>query len=303
MGEHAHEPVKAASVVLEPDWTMHEALRVFVRGGLDQLGANAGRAMRSRNVEFLHQARVALRRMRSALKLLQPAAEAVVVLQAELGWLAGELGPARNWDVLIEETLPPIFREYAKGEGAADAETTRLLNAARRRRAQARAIAKAAIASKRYAALARSLQGWLAARNPPTAPQAALTQLAARKLRKRHKRLLREAEGLLQQTPEQRHGVRLDTKRLRYAVEFFGSLFARRAVKEYLRELEQLQDALGELNDAVVAARLLEGLTGAAGLAQFTRGWLASREAASLALAGAALARLSRCKRFWKSAA
>jgi len=303
MSEDPHAPVKAAPIVLESAWSMPEALRVVVRNCRDQLLANAGDAARSRNVEFLHQTRVALRRMRSALRLLKSDDEAVLALRAELRWLAGELGPAREWDVLLEDTLPPILGEYAKTGGTeADTQTTRMLSGARRRRAQARKAACAAIGSERYAAISKRLENWLSAPLPPILPTGALTQFAAREVRKRHNRLLRNAEGFMQQTPEQRHDIRLDTKRLRYAAEFFGSLFAGKVVKRYLRDLTDLQDALGALNDAAAAMQLLEGLPGANGPAPFIRGWLAAREADSLASARKALIRMSRSERFWKSA-
>jgi len=303
MSGDSRVPVKAAHIALEPGWTMHEALRAVLRNCRDQLDANAGSAVRSRNTEFLHQTRVALRRMRSALRLLRSDDEAVGVLRTELKWLAGELGPAREWDVLLEDTLPPILSEYARTGGpAAQGETARVVNGARRRRSRARKAALAAIASERFAAVSVRLENWLSAPPPPVLAAGVLTQLAAIELRKRHRRLLRDAEGLMQQTPEQRHGIRLDTKRLRYAAEFFGSLFASKSAKRYQRALTELQDALGALNDATAAARLLDGLAGDPALEAFMRGWLSARESDSVASAAASLARLACSERFWKSA-
>lgn len=294
MHEGPREPVKAAPVELEPAWSLQEALRSVVRSCLVQLRANHAGAVHSRSSEFLHQARVALRRMRSALKLQPPADDAVSTLRAELEWLAGSLGAARDWDVLLEETLPPISLAYGS--------TTRLLNAARRRRAAARRTARAALSSERYAVLMQALESWLAAPPAHEPAETALAQFAARAMRKRHKRLLRDAADVMRQTPEQRHRIRIDTKRLRYAVEFFVSLFPGKAAKRYLRELQGLQDALGELNDAATATRLLADLPGAEGPAPFIRGWLAARETDSLRSVEAGLARLAECRRFWKSA-
>ena len=104
-------------------------------------------------------------------------------------------------------------------------------------------------------------------------------------------------------TPEQRHRVRIRAKRLRYAAEFFASLFQRKAANRYRRGLAALQDALGALNDTATAKRLLEGLPGAVVPMPFIRGWLAAREFDGLAAAEGALTRLAKCPRFWKAEA
>ena len=293
-------PAKAVPVVLDPAWTLQVALRQMVRGCLDHLRANDGGAASSRDSEYLHQTRVALRRMRSALRLQLPADAAVIALRAELKWLAGSLGTARDWDVLLEDILRPMARAYASAAPAAD--FTRLMNAARRRRTDARRAARAALSSERYAALLQALKNWLGAPFASDPAVDALPQFAARIVRRRHKRLLRDAAGFMQQSPAQRHQVRIDTKRLRYMVEFFLSLFPGKSVNLYRRELAALQDSLGALNDAATAARLLEGLPGADVPAPFIRGWLAARETDSLGAVEAALARLAKCGRFWKSA-
>jgi triphosphatase len=55
---------------------------------------------------------------------------------------------------------------------------------------------------------------------------------------------------------EQRHRLRIQIKKLRYAVEFLESLFSDNAVKPYLAALRQLQDSLGAMNDLAVARTL-----------------------------------------------
>jgi CHAD domain-containing protein len=178
----------------------------------------------------------------------------------------------------------------------------RLINAALRKRAKARADVREALGSARQASLIAGIEHWVA--EAPEAPNVALAlpDYAAAQVRKLHKRLLRDAAALAGGgTPAERHRTRISAKRLRYAVEFFGSLYAAKSVRQYLRELVVLQDSLGSLNDAANASRLLAELPAAGSAAPFIRGWLAAREEDSVAAARLALKRLADSPRFWKS--
>lgn len=302
MSPPATVPVKAAPVVLDPAWDMDRALKAAVGGCLAHFLANAGLAARSRNVEYLHQARVALRRMRSVLRLRQPAEPTLASLLESLRAVSGALGPARDWDVLLETTLPPILRDYAHATRtpAPDAAVQRVLSAAKRRRGSARRAARDALAPEKVDALAGAVERWMDSPAPPDLHLATLVQACAAEVRRRHRRLLRDGAGLVAQDPAQRHQVRIDAKRLRYAVEFCGSLFPPEAVRRYAQDLAGLQDALGALNDSVVAARLLAGLPGAGPAGGFMLGWIAARETDSVAAARQALDRIADSPRFWK---
>ncbi len=255
--------------------------------------------LESEDAEPVHRARVALRRMRSALRLLgKEKNTAVADLRRELRWLAGVLGPARDWDVLLAETLPRIAR--ARG---ASADLRRIAGAARRRQSATRAAAREALSSARYRALKARLARWLRSRDRRAGTEVALTDFAARKIRRRHKRLLRDASGVRAQTPERRHRVRIDGKRLRYTVEFFGPLFPGSHVRRYLRDLVALQDALGAINDAANAVRLLARLHPDAATTRRIQAWFAAREKNGLAEAQRALQRIRAARRFWKAAA
>lgn len=127
-----------------------------------------------------------------------------------------------------------------------------------------------------------------------------LTAFAARHIRKRHRALLAEAQGLRREPWTERHRVRKDAKRLRYLAEHFGSLFPRKALREYVRELAGAQDALGALIDSAVALRLVENLQPGKSVLIFLRGWLAAHDRIHLARAERALRRLEKSPRFWK---
>ena len=62
--------------------------------------------------------------------------------------------------------------------------------------------------------------------------------------------------------PPERHQLRIALKKLRYAAEFFGSLYPRKRTDKYIEALKRLQDDLGHLNDVSVAERLVGDLLG-----------------------------------------
>jgi triphosphatase len=287
-------PVKAARIELDPGASPPAALRLAARSCLAQLEANVPGVLHGHDTEFVHQARVALMRLRSVLRFAAPPEETAARLNAELRPFAAALGAARDWDVLIDQTLPPIAAACR-----ANAAALRLFGAARRERAKARAAMRVAMTSRPYCAALLSVARWLNEPPPGDSAETGLAQFAAARIRGRHKRLLHSASDLAALTPEQLHRVRIDAKRLRYSAECFASLYHDREAHRYLRELEAIQDALGAINDAAVAEGLVAQLRPAASLGAFIRGWLESHNAGHLAAARRALARLARRKRFW----
>ncbi|MGB9110801.1 MAG: inorganic triphosphatase, partial [Telluria sp.] len=97
--------VKAAPVALKRKASMGEALAAILRNCLEQMQANEGGVLAG-EMESLHQMRVGLRRLRAAMAMVKDLAQLPAPLAADLEWLAGELGDARNWDVFIESLLP-----------------------------------------------------------------------------------------------------------------------------------------------------------------------------------------------------
>ena len=91
-----------------------------------------------------------------------------------------------------------------------------------------------------------------------------IVELADHLLSKRHKAVLKLGEGFADLPTERRHEVRIALKKLRYATEFFRSLYRPKQAKPYLKALAGLQDSIGHLNDVAVAGRLMDDLTAAA---------------------------------------
>ena len=254
-------PRKASPVVLDPAWTALQGLRHIILGCVAHMQANEQGVLDADDAEYLHQLRVGLRRLRSCIGLFRFVApkRSYAGLVDELRWLSGELGPARDWDVYVEETLPAL----RKAVPAIDA----LQSAVQSLRAQYGERARQAVSSSRYARLLLQLAQRCNLDDFGLVPEhgkkrialdAPLGEFAKKVLRKRHRRLRRHGGALLEMSAEARHGVRIEAKKLRYAAEFFGSLYAVEKVAAYVDALRDLQDTLGILNDAAQTERLTE---------------------------------------------
>ncbi|MEW5966474.1 MAG: CHAD domain-containing protein [Pseudomonadota bacterium] len=234
--------------------------------------------------EYVHQARVALRRLRAALRLFRGACVLPDELSAGLRGLAASLGPARDWDVLVGETLPAIAPHCPDADawqrGLAEIEA---------RRGEVRAAMRSALDAAQPGAWLLGMQRWLqrrgwraeAAEALRLAQLAPLDDWARRALKRGHRRVARDARVFDTLQPAARHLLRIAIKRQRYAVEFLQPLFAGKRQVRYLAVLRDAQDSLGRANDVHIAWGLLESVGTAAGpMGDFARGWLAAQLAA-----------------------
>ena len=257
---------KAPALALQPGISVDEAVGAIFRACAAHCAANRDAVLDSRDPEGVHQFRVALRRLRSALVVFKSVlpAEDVAWLEGEAGALIDLLGPARDWDVFITETLAAVRAARP------DDETLRALAAAaeaERRRAYGRA--EALRAPDHTAFLLRfgrwiETAGWRG-RGGQAALDQPLARLAGRLLDKRHGRVLKRGRDFEQLSESRLHRFRITLKKLRYAGEFFASQFPEGNPRPYIKALRRLQDDLGGLNDAAVAERLLKGLLAARG--------------------------------------
>ena len=260
-------PARASAPALDGAMDAGQALQSILENALAQLAGNWHGVLESEDIEYVHQARVAIRRLRSALRLVAAVVPArnAGKLPDELRWLGRKLGSARDWDVFVEQTLPPLIKAHP-----ADAGLARLCAAAEDQRARRRAAARKALASRRGLRLLKQLTQWIETRGwrRGAARRLAMpaTQLAARLLERRHQALQERGRQLASLPPKARHAARIAAKKLRYAAEFFLPLFPAAPAKAFINALSALQDSLGLLNDTVVTGRLLRELGADAGL-------------------------------------
>jgi triphosphatase len=305
-------PARAAKVALATDATVAEALGAIARECLHQVAANARGLVADDDPEWIHQMRVGTRRLRSCLSLMAPFAANGLLdpVVAEVKWLAAILGKARDWDVFVTETLPPLATWFARDVNAAPG-IKRLRERAARRRLAARKNARAAVASPRLQHLLLSA-GFACTPSqfaPPAAPTAAeradvaggARGFAAKLLARRHHKFAGLAATLIHAGHEERHAARIAAKRLRYGAEFFAPLFPGKRTRTYLETLAAAQDALGQFNDAVTAAALASELSALAedAAAGAVRGWVAAQAAALEPNLAKAVRRFNAAKPFW----
>jgi inorganic triphosphatase YgiF len=290
----ADGPVKSVPLTLNSDMSVEAGFAAIVQACLAQFQANLPGVIESTDIEYVHQARVALRRLRAALRLYRKVCVLPDALMDGLRALAGALGPARDWDVLCGETLPAIAPHFKDDEdwqqGAAVLEAHRI---------EVRAAMQAALQQARPGAWLLEFQRWLQQRGWRAYPRghastsggmvseaqrfiqlSPLKKWARGSLQKGHRPVVRGARAFAELQPLQRHALRIAIKRQRYAAEFFQTLFAGRRQAQYLEMLREAQDSLGRSNDARVACQLLTDAqldTGPVG--PFALGWLAAQQA------------------------
>jgi triphosphatase len=307
-GETFPRPRKWRRPALAELATPAEAFSAIFAVALAQCGANARGVVQGNDPEYLHQMRVGLRRLRSALlafrelvpkKVAKPIAE-------RLRRLMPPLGAARDWDVFCEGLVHLGTQAPERAPTLAP-----VLARARGKRAAARRKARLAAASpKLQAFLLRALR-WVNAgpwKKGGGSAEASLGAFAAAALGELHRKSLRQAKDIDWSNPERRHRLRIRIKRLRYACDFFAASFAGAAARPYIKRLAALQDILGDLNDIAVARRLLAEIPprgGTSGLgpgAGFVRHSLAARERMLVTSLEPAWATFEKRRPFWRAA-
>lgn len=225
------------------------------------------------NAEFIHQMRVAQRRLRTAMRIFSHWQDETwrAHIKPELDWLGGLLAEARDRDVFVEATLPAL--------AAADDDPARwraVLDEAEAQRLVARARLRDALAMPRYAHAALAWLQWLEALARRVCVDGAdarsLHQHAKKRVRRYYQQLA-QAQKLTAIDDAGRHRVRINAKYLRYTLEFFAPLAARRTREDTARTLARLQSVLGDGNDAAVALRYLERMDAEPYQLGFARGW------------------------------
>jgi len=298
---------------------------VGVEGGASKSGTRRAEADRA---DLVHQLRIGLRRLRSAIRLFRgwvaPPPEAVGSGARDL--FRG-LGALRDQDVLAQAIEPALQRAGAPvsaqapadgANGAVVAEGSAPAPGAAPARDDEVAALVAADAAQHFllalvawrhglheAAAPPSPDGPDAcaaeggARNEDVAP-AALAPRARRRLARWQRAITSEATRFAQLDDAARHAIRRRAKRLRYASEFVESLFSGGEMRRFLKRLQAVQQALGELSDLTLVAQRYGSEPDRGPRDWFALGWVAARRDAVIAEAAAALAALGERHPFGK---
>ncbi|GAA4399952.1 hypothetical protein GCM10023168_08090 [Fodinibacter luteus] len=263
-------PRKARAVVLDPETSARHAFLVVAIECTEHWRTNQALLVHSRAMPHLHQTRVGIRRLRSAVSLFAPVLgrrSPVVDAAHRIRELALPFGPARDLDVILAGDIL---------EGRHEREVTGLWTA----REAAYDEVVHILRSKRWARTARGLDRSLVGLSGHLDGGPPVPELAARALEKRWRRVAGVHDHIAAMTPAQRHRVRIEAKKFRYGCEFFASLYPAEAPGippvvtpsgeeltgplAYAWHVEEVQTALGAVNDHHTADSLLRTVGAAA---------------------------------------
>ncbi|HLY33452.1 MAG TPA: CYTH and CHAD domain-containing protein [Jatrophihabitantaceae bacterium] len=265
MGEDADRPQPGTLGALLYDY-LHEQHRVMVRGDIEL----------RRNADVVHRTRVATRRFRSVLRVFGSLFDEAraVALDAELAWYAERLGALRDVQVMRDHLRAQVAALPA--DVRSDGLGVHIGEALRVDEQEARGELLAALSGDRYTALLREVRRFV--EDEPTRvtmPKRDVEKFVRSALRTERRRLRSAGHEPVQD--DRMHRARKAAKRARYTAEVARPVLGKTARREVKRG-KQLQDELGELQDAIVASHYLLGLANADGEIAFGLGVLWSIE-------------------------
>jgi inorganic triphosphatase YgiF len=290
LGEAEPVVTRADPLQLAPPLSPDALARAVVANCIAQILPNAAALAGGSTVdEHVHQLRVGLRRLRTALRELGDlSSDWPRRTERVLGEVFQQLGVQRDQDAVLAALVPQLLAAGAPGVGWAQHSAEPLgLGAIVRAPAFQCALVDAATF----------------ALSPPHGPalgEKALRRLLRPRLRCLHAQVSRGGERFKQLAQAERHQVRKRLKRLRYLSEFAAPLFKDTRVERYLAGLHPAQDALGDYNDLLVARALAAPQAAHDADARFAVAWLRRAERRALRAARKTLRRAGRTPRFWK---
>ncbi len=250
------QPVKGGFPSLHKAQSASSALQALIGACLSHVQDNVPGALQRADEEYLHQLRIALRRLRVVLAIARGFRDdaETSALKREVAGLGAVLGRAREWDVLVTQTLPAIRARHPQENG-----WDGLLRQCARKRASARDKAGQNLASADFQRMLLRFGAWLYGEQwaeSTISPK----RFARRKLQRLHARV-HELALTGNEDTARLHSLRIACKKLRYSAEMFGPLLSQGG-KAYLAKLAAVQDALGALHDIAIADQLLRQLGG-----------------------------------------
>jgi len=252
IGRHACDYSSKMNIELDPSTHSGRAVKTVLQQLLEALNANEEGVLKNIDSEFLHDYRVAVRRVRSILTQMKGTLprDKFEYFKKEFSWLGAVTTPARDLDVYLLEfdklqnsLLPEIqsdllpFKDFLLVQ-----------------QQNAYADLRMAVKSQRYVKLKQSLKTFLrtSTESYKNAPNAAIDikSQANDRIRRSYHRVIKEASQLTPDSPAYDfHELRKSCKKLRYLLEFFQCLYPAKEMKELVQKLKLLQDNLGEFQD------------------------------------------------------
>jgi len=258
---YTEHPSKAVASALARTDTLADALKKLVWSCLQHFQNNLHGAMHSDDSEYLHQMRVALRRLRVVLRMAEKVRgdRQLAELKKSVSALCVALGEIREWDVFIAQIVQPMCKRMVGNNGLRV-----LLAASERQRAACYAALRGVAQTRERQRLLLRFAIWMNGNYWISGWQQAEVQKAqdfsTQRLRQLAERFARSERQLNTFDAARLHALRIIAKKLRYSVEFFAALYDKRKTRSFLSALSKVQDVLGQINDIAVAHWLLDGL-------------------------------------------
>jgi triphosphatase len=264
----AKKSTKVNKPIVTSEMEMTEAITAILMSCQAHILANQAVAEEGRDIEGVHQMRIGLRRLRSALFYLRAEVPSNLFrpLDNEADWILSILNPARSWDVFVTATLGRLS-DHMDARISFD----ELRQEAENLRQRSYQALRETLASPRYShfhlSLGRTIEGqsWAQGASKKTARRLskAVSEAAPRIFKRLLKKAKKRGAKLQLLDAEKRHKLRISLKRLRYAIDTLDSAGKRKATRRYLNELSHLQEVFGADSD-VQTTRLLLGEIGQA---------------------------------------
>ncbi|MGN7613309.1 CHAD domain-containing protein [Magnetococcales bacterium HHB-1] len=217
------------------------------------------------DIEGLHQARIGLRRMRSALSIFRRVIPRSVLMEMglEMKWLAHSFTMARDVDVFLTETLDD---EHITGKIGPSSGEEKLRELAKKRSDIGYQKVRETIDSDRYKKFHETFQDWVENKRwresmEPEAQERLdrpIRPFVAKMMTRRFNRILHVGLELNRMNDEELHQVRIRIKKIRYSSEFFAGLFDKNDMEKFRSTAKKLQSHFGVINDIAVLHNLVD---------------------------------------------
>lgn len=288
LGQAASPAVHAKALTLNKDITAEQALKKIIENCLGQFLPNmAAIADEVAEPEHIHQARVSLRRLRSALKHFSGwSGELNPVWEEQIAELFRKLGDTRDEDAIRTEVLP-VIQQHGSPE--------LLLPVSVQPSKELSTIFTSADTIK----LLLDLLAFAYSEEDSKNKTAGLKKHIKRSLDKLHHKVISNAEHFSELEVTEQHKIRKTAKQLRYCVEFISSLYPDKKVQQYLKQLQPVQNTLGQYNDLFIAEGIFNKVVENDSSFWFALGWVKAKQPHLQKRSAKALQTFSQTETFW----
>lgn len=289
LGKAVSPAVHAKSLNLDKDISAEQALKKIVENCLGQFLPNmAAIADEVAEAEHIHQARVSLRRLRSALKHFSTWSDELnPAWEEQIAELFRQLGDTRDEDAVRTEILPMIVQHGSPELLLPISSEQSLKNLATR--------FKAADTIK----LVLALLAFAYSDENSQSIHGKLKKHIEKSLDKLHHQVVSQAKHFTELEVTDQHQIRKKAKQLRYCIEFISSLYPRKNVQQFLKHLQPLQNTLGFYNDLIIAEDIFNKAIEHDPHFWFALGWIKAKQPYLQNQSSEALLSFKQAKTFW----